>query len=92
MTANFLNRRNIGLLLVLAAILVAALIQWRGPGLIVVEHPPPPPPTITAQGFKVVTGIEKTTVHFSVIPLVVVTVIGLFLMLVPASSEDTDRP
>ena len=79
---KMLNRQCVGFILIAVAILGAALVQWVGPGLVVVEHPPLPPPMVTSEGgIKVVTGIQKTRFHYALIPLVVVGTIGFVLVL-----------
>ena len=82
------NRKLIGILLIVAVTVVGAVIQWLGPGLITTEHPPLPPPSVTPQGFTVVTGIEKTSYHIALIPLVLVGIAGLVLAMIPTRGEN----
>ena len=87
---KMLNRQCFGFILIAVAILGAALVQWVGPGLVVVEHPPLPPPMVTSEGgIKVVTGIQKTRFHYALIPLVVVGTIGFVLAMMPRSDENS---
>jgi hypothetical protein len=82
-----LHHQHVGFLLIVAAILAAALIQWVGPPLVVVEHPAPPPPAMTQDGIKFVTGIRKTRFHFALIPLVIIGTVGFVLAMIPTRDE-----
>jgi hypothetical protein len=81
------DRQHLGFLLIGIALLVAVIMQWLGPGLVVVDHPAPPPPIVTPSGIKVVTGIQKTRIHFALIPLVAVGIIGFILAMIPRRDE-----
>jgi len=87
---KMLNHQYVGFILIAAAILSAALVQWVGPGLVAVEHPQLPPPMVTSDGgIKVVTGIHKTTFHHALIPLAAVGTIGFVLVMIPRSDKNS---
>jgi hypothetical protein len=78
-----LDRRLIGILLVVGVILIGAAYQWLGPGLVVTDYPPTPPEAVAQD----ITILQRTSYHPALIPLVVVGVIGLVLGMIPKRDE-----
>ncbi len=74
------RRQFIGLMMVMAAVLVAACIQWLGPGLVLTDYVPMSEGTLT----KKITIVKRTRVNFMVKPLVLVALIGFVCAIIPA--------
>ena len=78
-----LDRRLIGILLVVGVILFGAAYQWLGPGLIVTDYPATPPAAVS-QGITIG---KRTSYHFALIPLVVLGIVGFVLAIIPKRDE-----
>ena len=77
------NRRLIGVLLVIAVLVLGGAIQWFGPGLMTTDYPVTPP-AAAAQG---ITLMARTSYHIALIPLVILGIAGAVLSLTPKRAE-----
>ena len=78
-----LDRQVLGILLVVAVILFAAVYQWIGPGLVTNDQPTTPP-EMAAQGITIGT---RTVYHFALFPLVILGIAGFVLAMIPKRDE-----